>query len=222
MKIEQASISTDLLQSNIKEAEYLLSKFKGPKAKPCIDCSKLCSCCNTKNCSADCSMNCPLAAEELSSDKTLYPIESKILPLVYILSALDVCKLCWSCEGHSDSVGVVNKVPQIWFYTDSLVFIRLLSECFGALYSSCNKAHRLSYLWDVVATYSAKDNMHNTFSIKPNLTFVNEINLFSLQHDILIMAELVPDKLTALCQDYLNRLQQTLLRCNEKGEITWG
>ena len=77
---------------------------------------------------AGCRRDCAKAPARLSSDPDRFPVEEKIAPLVFELKKLGVFFPCWSCEGHNDPSGKLWKLPRVWFYADSVVHLRLLSD----------------------------------------------------------------------------------------------
>lgn len=130
-----------------------------------------------------CHRYCPAAPRRLSSEGEYGPIEPLVAPLVFELKKLGVFHPCWSCEGHADQVGRLQKLPRVWFYADSVVHIRGLAIAVNRL---CN-AHRLSTPWQVVVTHSDADNPDTTFSLEPEPASDSSLN--SLQGDLRVMAD---------------------------------
>ena len=107
---------------------------------------------------------CPDAPKALSIDPDRYPVEPRILPLVFEMKRLRVFDPCWSCEGHSAADGSLWKTPMVWFYCKSTIYLRLLRDGLSQLKLS----GRLKSPWDVVVTYSDPDNPDTTFSVQPS------------------------------------------------------
>jgi hypothetical protein len=119
----------------------------------------------------------------LSSEGERSPVEPLVAPLVFELKKLGVFHPCWSCEGHTDHVGNLWKIPRIWFYADSVVHIRVLADAIGRLFN----ARRLSARWQVVLTYSDAANPDTTFSLEPEPA--EDTSLSTLQGDLSVMAD---------------------------------
>ena len=90
---------------------------------------------------------------------------------------------CWSCEGHTDQAGELSKIPRVWFYSDSVVHVRALTDAVDHLYA----ARRLSTRWHLVLTYSDATNPDTTFSLEPELAADSPVS--ALQGDLRIMAD---------------------------------
>lgn len=199
MKINQPQQSIGQITQNIQELEQIISQLTQAKIRPCENCTQRCSCSQSLTCICDCSADCPLAASLLSSDKDRYPIEENVLSLVYSLNEMHVCQPCWSCEGHNNDEGKVNKIPQVWFYTNSHVLIRMIDQCL----SFFKQQRLISYTWNLTSTYSSKDCAHNAFSLKPDLNLEASPNLNQMQLDMKVIANNISTKLYAVCDDYL-------------------
>jgi hypothetical protein len=132
---------------------------------------------------AGCHRYCPAAPRQLSSEGERGPVEPRVAPLVFELKKLGAFYPCWSCEGHLDADGRLEKIPRIWFYADSVVHIRGLAEAVQRLFN----ARRLSARWLVVLTYSDPDNPDTTFSLEPEPGA--DLSLSALQTDLRVMAD---------------------------------
>ncbi len=165
MKINQPKIDHQQLSQRLLEVEDLIEAMQSKGQRPCPGCTRPCPCSGSTDCDCECSYSCTQAASQLSSEKERYPIEQKVLPLVFTLRAMNVCEPCWSCQGHLDKNQQIEKIPQVWFYTGSLSLIRLLDESLGIF-----KAKKLlKYTWQVTASYTSRDCVINAFSLKPDL-----------------------------------------------------
>lgn len=128
----------------------------------------------------DCSRNCPDIPRTLSGDPDKHPLETRIAPLVFELTRLGVFKPCWSCEGHTKPDGTLWKLPQVWFYSRSVVHIRVLADGLKEL----DLAKKLNTAWQVVITHSDNDNADTTFALQPSLDRDAPADLAGLQRDI--------------------------------------
>lgn len=202
MKITKLTSSMQALSHQQKELSLVLAQLSDHSNRPCQHCTRICPCCNSSSCNCDCSVTCPDAPNELSSEEITFAIEAKILPLVYAFNQMNICQTCWSCEGHVNADGIMNKLPQVWFYTNSLMLIRVLSECISLF-----KAKKITkYEWQIVSVYTAKDSEMNAFALKPDLNFVAEADLTLLQQDILSIAQSLPKELEKACRNYYQEL----------------
>jgi len=217
MKINQPQIAKRDLEQRLEEVSQLIEALELKGDRPCPGCTRICSRCASTQCNCECSYSCPQAATQLSSEKDRYPIEQKVLPLVYTLRAMNHCEPCWSCEGHLDEEQQIEKIPQVWFYTRSMSFIRLLDESLGVF-----KAKKmLRYTWQIALSYASRDCLVNAFSIKPDLNIeksgldnmrsessLKVIDLVALQQDLKIIADHLSDDLLARSKAYQRHLQR--------------
>ncbi|MDQ7050254.1 MAG: hypothetical protein Q9M92_12270 [Enterobacterales bacterium] len=211
MKINQPKIRLKALYHSLTDVGLLIDTLQINNTRPCPGCTQRCSCSASRHCNCDCNPQCPQAAAQLSSEKDRYPIEQKVLPLVFALRSMNVCEPCWSCEGHTDSQQRLIKIPQVWFYTDSMCLVRLMDEAIGVF-----KAKRqVQYTWQIVASYSSRDSLLNAFSIKPDLNIENlnpDIQdrslLEGLQQDLEVIADQIGDDLLVGCIEYQTHLQK--------------
>lgn len=121
-----------------------------------------------------------MAHRALSVDPDRYPIEPRILPLVFELKRLRIFDPCWSCEGHLGTDGSLWKLPSVWFYCSGMVYLRLLAD-------GLNHLKRVGILhapWEVAVTYSDADNPDTTFSLQPVFAQLGTTSLTMLQEDV--------------------------------------
>ena len=135
----------------------------------------------------------------MSSDPGRYPIEEKIAPLVYEFYGLRICEPCWSCEGHCSSDGQLIKIPQVWFYTRSMLYPRLISEYLEDLLFK----KLLTYPWHICITYSSAAEVDTAFSIEPRLTLVKDPQLELLQKDVALIAADFIEAIRARAKRYI-------------------
>ncbi len=204
MKIIQSKSSLQIVDDRLSELEVLIDQLENKDLRPCAGCMRHCSCSNSITCTCDCTFNCVSAPKQLSSEGERYPIEDKVLPLVFTLRQMNVCEPCWSCEGHLDRDYNLNKVPQVWFHTDSMILIRLLDECLGMFTAK----KLLKYSWEIAVSYAERKSTANVFTIKPDLNLVERIELKHLQEDLKNIAKHVAEELLLRCKASLKAMQQ--------------
>jgi hypothetical protein len=148
-------------------------------------CTLHCPKCDATTCRCECSPSCSQAARALSTDPDRYPIESGILPLVFAMKRLRVFEPCWSCEGHLGPDGSLWKLPMVWFYTRSLLYLRLLADSLHQL----KGAGKIKVSWQVVVSFSDPDNLETTFSIQPSIEGGASVGLPELWNDVRQIAD---------------------------------
>lgn len=181
MKIERKKSDrrTDAgVQADLEEVS-VVPALMGRVCSP--DCDVVCPSCSSTSCACSCSSDCSRISTELTSDPN-FPIESGIAPLAFELKRLGVFEPCWSCEGHNDHDGKPWKIPRVWFYCDSVVHVRLLSDVLKELEID----ELINVPWQVRLTFSDEDNPATTFSLEPEIG--SQISLGALQEDIKVIA----------------------------------
>ena len=139
----------------------------------------------------------------MSSEPEQYPIEEKIVPLVYAFYASRVCIPCWSCEGHMtrDGVGMV-RAPQVWFYSRSSLYVRFVAEHIEKLCVS----RKLSNSWTVrVLAWGA--GVDCRFALLPELDPSAEIDLPALQRQVGVIAETLAQSLKERARACLKQIE---------------
>lgn len=184
MRIERREKSTQ----ESAEIRAELSKVASPLAKTgrvCDpSCDAVCSTCGVTNCSCACFNGCPHICSVLSSDPN-FPIENKIAALAFELKRLEVFTPCWSCEGHNDRDGALWKIPRVWFYCDSVLHVRLLSDAIKELEID----ELISGPWQVRLTFSDENNPDTTFSLEPIIERGASATLAALQQDVMVIVD---------------------------------
>lgn len=175
--IETPHTLTDSKQRIRSDLELLLSQPGAELRPPCQNCRQhKVDLCNSK---------CGEAASALSSDPNNFPLEPKVVPLVYELRKTRVIQPCWSCEGHIGHDGKLWKLPQICFYSASPVYATLLVNYLSLL----QHKKKLTHEWIiVVSSFSNKANSL-TYTIEPKLSPDISIHLGSMQADLIIIAD---------------------------------
>jgi len=171
-----AEIRADLARVSCKPE--IQGRLCGP------DCMTVCPTCSSTVCDCNCSSQCPDIPDRLTSDPS-FPIEGGIAPLVFEIARLGVFEPCWSCEGHNDPSGNLWKIPRVWFYCDSVVQVRLLSDVLKSL--EIDKLTRAP--WQVCLTFSDEDNPATTFSLEPVIGPGARFTLEDLQGDTRVLTE---------------------------------
>ena len=145
-----------------------------------------------------CHNACENAPLRLSSDPDQFPIEKGIAPLVFELKRLGVFYPCWSCEGHNDQFGKPWKNPSVWFYADSVVHVRALSNVIDYLIHT----KQLSSRWVVIVTFSDLDNPDTVFSLEP-ITQGTRVNLSDVQKDVFILSSSIAKLFVEKCDELM-------------------
>ncbi len=206
MRIFKSTSSQTILQQQQQELIDVIDCLSDDTNRSCQHCSQVCSCSKSMDCNCDCSESCPHISTGLSSEENTFPIESHVLPLVYALNKMNIFKTCWSCEGHNDANGKLNKLPQVWFYSNSMMLIRVMGDSISLLKSK-NITH---YNWQLVSSYAARDSEMNAFSLKPDLNFIATPELAYLQQDLLKIAQYLPKRLEQDCRSYYQDISSLL------------
>lgn len=187
------------------DIQHLLNMPTDKELRPCVNCRVMCGCeLKSQFCCCMCSADCPLAPKQLSSDPVNYPIEKNILPLVYALSASRIVQPCWSCEGHLDEEGFISKLPQVWFYSPSVVYPDIISQyLLGILVKK-----QLENIWKVSINQYNRDNYSTLFTIQPKLENDQTAELKSLHRDIKVIADNFDFQLRTMARKQLNDLNR--------------
>ena len=188
------------------DLRLLLAQPTDKQQRPCPGCDILCSCQkSSRTCCCNCSPACPQVMHNLSSEPQEHPIEPNVLPLVYSMNVVRVIQPCWSCEGHMQDDGQeIHKLPEVWFYSSSVVYPELLAQHLTQLRTGKD----LSAPWQVtLAPYSA-DNSTAMFIVKPELLPESSSQVLSrLQRDLHRIANALPNQLGRLAHAMLEQLE---------------
>ena len=138
----------------------------------------------------------------MSSDPSRYPIERKIVSLVFGLNCLRVCPPYWSCEGHTFPNGELFRVPQVWFYSRSIVYPKIIGDyVFHLKYTGTIK-----YPWHICLAY-AENSLETGFSIEPNIKAIENPNLQIMQEDVTIIANNLVAGLKEIALEYIEKFK---------------
>ena len=155
------------------------------------ECDAVCPSCSSTSCACCCSSDCAHIPAVLTSDPN-FPIETMIAPLAFELKRLGVFEPCWSCEGHNDHDDKLWKIPRVWFYCDSVVHVRLLSDVLKELEID----ELINGPWQVRLTFTDEDNPATTFSLEPEIGPGPELSLKILQEDVKAITQYLHPKFT--------------------------
>jgi len=162
-------------------------------------CAKTCPQCGAGTCQCMCSPQCPDIPRAISSDPDRHPIEPAVAPLVFALKRTAKFQPCWSCEGHLGLDGRIWKLPRVWFYCESMVEIRLLTD--GLM--SLEQSGVLNTAWRIGVTFSDPDNAETTFSLEPAQPLDESVDLPALQADLSKLAYALPEAMNSQAQNLL-------------------
>lgn len=128
-----------------------------------------------------CSRHCPDAAVAISGDDS-FPVEDGILPLVFELKATKFFEPVWARGGQNDSAGRLLHLPGIWFCTESIPYVRTLSEAFSRLCIEMELQSR----WQISLPHLGNQTACTVFALEP--ASVGECNLSALHVEIAELA----------------------------------
>jgi hypothetical protein len=134
----------------------------------------------------------------MSSEPDQYPIENRIVPLVYALYTLRLLTPCWSCEGHLDPESNIWKKPKVWFNSTSAFYPKLISQVIGGLQGQ----HKISQSWCVKILPFSQSMFTTTYSIEPDS---DDASLAELHTDISVLGKLLRYEMMTLASSYVKR-----------------
>lgn len=200
MKLYRPSPAPWENESRLRDLEVLLAQPSYREMRPCEGCRMPCSCSSSSVCACLCGPTCAHAPVAMSSEGDRYPVEPKVVELVFGLNCLQVCPPFWSCEGHRAQDGALQRVPQVWFYTRSLVYPRLIGDWLARLYFK----KRIRNPWHICVSYS-ESSLDTGFSIEPDMKQIERVCLGELHEDVAVLAGALVDDVRALADEYLAR-----------------
>lgn len=187
------------------DLERLLNQPSSREARPCPGCDLVCPKCGSQSCTCTCSPSCEAAPRMLSSDPDEHPIETDIVPLVYALYSLRLTPPCWSCEGHYNRQGELDKLPRVWFNARTLAIPNLLAE----LLSEPRIAAKLSLPWHVCVV-SWSQGIDVTFSVEPKVNPTDDPQLSLLRRDVRTIAEGLETDMKIMSRQRIGQLDRAL------------
>ena len=202
MRVNSKDSTVQSIQNQLADLEHLLQQLLENRERPCPGCVTPCPCSGSTTCDCVCSPECDDCPGKMSSDAKSYPIEEKIVPLVYAFFDTHLCDPCWSCEGHRDGDGGdVLKLPRVWFYSPSVVYPRLIAEFLDDL----TFKKRIQHNWSV-RILSWSDTSEVRFSLEPVVSNLSEANLEMLQRDAGVIADSLKEGMQEKGSTYLKSL----------------
>lgn len=204
MKLEKPDFDVHEHATRLRELTVLLDQPSHRTVRPCKGCAIPCPCSGSRICGCQCGPSCPHAPAQLSSEGDRYPIEPGIVGLVFALSCLRVCRPYWSCEGHLASDGSIQRLPQVWFYSPSPLYPRLIADAIAQLHFR----KRVTHPWHICVTYS-EGWWHTGFSLEPDVKMIDRLNLTQLRQDATAIAEALLPDVKALAREHLTRERRT-------------
>lgn len=193
MKIDQPKFDSMTKEQAVVELRNIIMQPGAAQSPPCPGC---------KISPLNCSPKCPYAAEALSSDPDRYPIEPKVVPIVFEMVVLRLIQPCWSCEGHMTKEGYLNKYCQVAFYAASSLYPQLIVSYLSAL----EVQKKLAYQWQIVVN-SFGQSLMPTYILKPDLNFCSDVRLGVLQQDLLTIAEKFSEHIKQQARDMVEVLE---------------
>lgn len=203
MRIERAKPSDAFLDRYRTELSAFLAQSDGAALRPCPGCDLPCPCSGSPVCCCGCGADCAQAARQMSSDPDGFPIETGIVPLVFALFLMRVCRPCWSCEGHTDAQGRITRLPQVWFDAETATYPRLIYDHLHDL----QFRKRIANPWRVNLMLSEHGALHPLFAIMPDVSIESAPVLASLQRDVAVIADGLAEAAQGLARDSLAGLE---------------
>lgn len=202
MKINKQHQNVHDLAAIIDRLGELVKMSVHAPYRPCSGCQRACECSGSSTCACSCTVQCVSAAANMSSEPAAYPVEARVLPLVMELNKTGFIQTCWSCEGHTDASGRLTKIPRIWFYTHTHVYVRVLAN----VLSRAKTVRKLNYDW-VIKLVNLEDSVSNSYSLEPDLTYVATPELMRLQEDLFRLSDHLNTELYQEARSLLARMQ---------------
>jgi len=200
MRLDKPDLDFREHASRLRELAVLLEQPSYRESRPCKGCRVPCSCSGSSHCACLCGPTCDKAPVQMSSDGNRYPIEPGIVRLVFAFCCLRLCPPYWSCEGHSHDDHTIRRLPQVWFYSWSSLYPRLIAEGVAQLHVE----RRIANPWHVCLTYS-EGGLCTGHSLEPDLKMMDRKDLPSLQADLTVIADRLVLHVRALAREYLTR-----------------
>jgi len=192
-------------KSNVKiELQNLLSQPSDKDERPCPDCQVTFPSDSNIVSTDNCSYACPFAACQMSTEPDRYPIEPHVAPLVYAFYTLRLLMPCWSCEGHTDKNKKIIKMPQIWFYSASPFYAKLVAEALEDMKSQ----GLIKYNWEVRILAFSQSKFTLTYCINPLFFSVVKYRLSVLHDDLLVIGKRLRIEMLNLAHQYIEEVNE--------------
>ena len=191
----------------INDLTRLIQQPSADQLPPCPNCKQ-----TTKV--TDCSPKCSGAAEALSEDPNLHPIEPNIVPLVFELTSMRLVQTCWSCEGHASFDGGIFKMPQISFYTEKPFYAQLINMYLKKIHWK----KQIQYPWEVCLSDFGQ-TLEITYTIKCDLSCIDNPTLSIMQSDLQAMAKDFSTNIKNYAQELISQINnQSSISSNPIGQ----
>lgn len=207
MKLEHMHPDPEADENRLRELQRLLEQPSYEQVRPCPHCQQPCTCSQSKTCTCMCGPDCSYAPVEMSSDGQRYPIEEKIVAMVFAFNCLRICPPYWSCEGHSFADGELYRVPQVWFYSRSLLYPKVIGDYVHRLQT--RKA--IQNPWHICLAY-AESSLETGFSIEPKTGVIKKPDLETMQAEVRIISNGLVSGLKSLAKECIANYQLKLTK----------
>lgn len=207
MKLAALDHSLESDRAKINDLRHLLQQPSVEEIRPCPGCVKPCPCSQSTTCTCHCSPECEYAPFVMSSEPERYPIEKNILALVFGLNCLRVLPPYWSCEGHNFPSGEIFRVPQVWFYSRSIIYPKLIGEYVHQL----KIKDTIHYPWHICLAY-ADNSLETGFSIEPDVKGIENPELTMMQKDVQTIADNLLSRIQELAKEYIRRFESQAIQ----------
>lgn len=187
-------------QTRMRDIQYLLQQPSFQELRPCAGCNQPCPCSQSLSCTCMCGPDCEHVPMVMSSDPERYPIEGKIVALVFGFNCLRICPPYWSCEGHTFPNGELFRVPQVWFYSRSMIYPKMIREYVFNL----THTKAIQYPWQICLAYT-ENSLETGFSIEPDIKAIVNPDLHVMQTDAQVVADYLVSGLKKLAFDYITK-----------------
>ena len=190
MKIPTPKNELRFDQETLEQLELFIRQPEPASCPPCGGC--------LHHEPVNCTTNCERAPAALSIDPDQYPIEPKVVGLVFEITASRLLQTCFSCEGHARD-GKLWKLPQVNFYSDSPIYAQLVVIHLNRLMLKKS----LSYRWHIVLT-DMSQSLYLTYSIQPDLNRDTDHHLGKMQKDLQTISANMHHSLKAIAAEILS------------------
>jgi len=205
MKIKDYQFRKEELNTIKIELLDLLKQPSDKEQRPCPGCRLTFSGNSSTTSTEQCSMKCPSAPQQMSSDPERYPIEKYVTPVVYAIYTLRLMMPCWSCEGHLDKSQNIIKMPKIWFYSVSPFYVKLVAQ----VLSDLRQKRQLKNDWQVVILPFSQSMFTLTYCIEPKGQYFGYSELNLLQSDVAVIGGKLRCEVLQLAQQYVNKANKS-------------
>ena len=168
----------------IDQPDFKKQQDSGESQRVCSHCNKVCPTCGETSCDCQCHIGCEGIATAMVAEPERFPIEGKVVPLVYAIATIPHLQPIWSCEGHAQQSGDLLRHPQIWFYAENHQHIDEIEDVLGRLESQLHGRWRLQF-----------SEMRNNTPVYILEAFESEdVPLEGMQSDITLLASQLQKK----------------------------